>query len=164
MKRAFPFATVLTLAAFSVPAGGLAQSVPSASVSTPMSAPASASITTPAPTLSKAEDTKLEAHIKTLHQELRITPSEEPLWNAFANVMRTNDADMHQAFEARAKVTTMTAEQNMESYANLAEIHADGMQKLSAAFDTLYDSFPSDQKKSADKIFQKQAAIHARKH
>lgn len=179
MKRIFPSAAVLALMAVSLPAAAFAQSAPAAPMTaptpspmsspmsapsaTPMAAPMSTPMSTPAPALSKAEDAKLEAHIKTLRQELKITTAEEPQWDAFASVMRTNDADMHQAFEARAKVTTMTAEQNMESYANIAEMHADGMQKLSAAFTTLYDSFPDSQKKIADEVFQKQAKMHGNK-
>ncbi len=48
----------------------------------------------------------------------------------------------------------MTAPQNMQSYAQLAQVHADGMQKLSAAFQTLYDTFPASQKQIADAVFQ----------
>jgi hypothetical protein len=58
----------------------------------------------------------------------------------------------------------MSAEQNMQSYANLAQMHADGMEKLAAAFSTLYESFPAAQKTVADKLFQQQAVMHDVKH
>ena len=47
---------------------------------------------------------RVEARIKELHAQLRITPAEEPQWNEFAQVMRENARDMDQAFMQRAAV------------------------------------------------------------
>jgi hypothetical protein len=70
---------------------------------------------------------------------------------------------MNQAFQARAHVGSMSAPANMQSYAALAQVHADGMQKLSAAFQTLYDTFPDAQKKVADDVFQDKMSKHKAK-
>jgi hypothetical protein len=143
-------AAAILLAGFSLPAAALAQSM--APAATP---PATMPTTTAtAPALPPAQEQKLQAHIKSLHDELKITPAEEADWAQFAAVMRANADDMAQAFNARANVATMTAPQNMQSYAELAQVHADGMQKLSAAFQTLYDTFPASQKQRADAVFQ----------
>ncbi|HQT63070.1 MAG: hypothetical protein B7Z75_10225 [Acidocella sp. 20-57-95] len=128
----------------------------------PMAA-APMAVATPTPALPKDAAAKLEAHIKALHAQLKITAAEEPQWQQFADVMRTNAAQMHQAFESRAKVSTMTAPENMQSYADLAKAHADGMQTLAAAFSTLYASFPPAQQKLADKVFQDDMSKRAMK-
>jgi hypothetical protein len=147
------------LFAFALPVAVFAQSAaPGPGTAPAISAP-QASVS-----LSKSDDAKLEAHIKTLHDELQITPAEETDWASFAGVMRVNATNMHEAFDARARVTSMSAEQNMQSYANLAQMHADGMEKLAAAFSTLYESFPAAQKTVADKLFQQQAVMHDVKH
>jgi hypothetical protein len=129
---------------------------PAAFAQQTMAPPASPPATAPmaAPALPAAAQQKLDAHIKSLHDELQITKAEEADWAQFAAVMRANADDMNQAFQARASVGTMTAPQNMQSYAQLAQVHADGMQKLSAAFQTLYATFPAPQKQRADAVFQ----------
>ena len=44
----------------------------------------------------------------------------------------------------------MNAVESMQSYATLAELHAQDVQKLTAAFQTLYGSLSDAQKKAAD--------------
>ena len=48
------------------------------------------------------------------------------------------------------KVQTQTAAEMMQTYAMIAQQHAQDVQKLSTAFDTLYASLTPEQKKSAD--------------
>lgn len=159
----------LLLAAFAgLPAAAFAQATTAApaTMAPAAPAPAMAPAATPAataPMLPKAEEAKLDAHIKTLHNQLKITPAEEADWAQFATVMRANAYDMNQAFQARSNVGSMTAPANMQSYAGLAQVHADGMQKLSAAFQTLYDTFPDAQKKIADEVFQDKMSKHKAK-
>jgi hypothetical protein len=147
-------AAAILLASFSLPAAALAQSMTPATTPPATTPAATPTATASAPTLPPAQEQKLQAHIKSLHDELKITPAEEADWAQFAAVMRANADDMAQAFNARANVANMTAPQNMQSYAQLAQVHADGMQKLSAAFQTLYDTFPASQKQIADAVFQ----------
>ncbi|OYV49137.1 MAG: hypothetical protein B7Z77_08895 [Acidocella sp. 20-58-15] len=89
-----------------------------------------------------------------IHDQLKITASEEPAWKQFAQVMRDNAAQMDAAFHSRADISTMTAPENMQSYATLAQAHADGVKNLAAAFSALYATFPEAQQKIADKLFQ----------
>ena len=51
----------------------------------------------------------------------------------------------------------MGAEENMQSYAQLAQVHATNMQNLASAFQTLYVSFTAQQKQRADGVFRKSA-------
>lgn len=103
----------------------------------------------------------VEQHIDRLHAQLRITPAQQQQWDQFAQVMRDNAANMRQAVEQRgAQLASMTAAQDMQSYAQLAQQHAQDMQKLSAAFQTLYDSMSPEQKQTADAVFRGRA-VHA---
>jgi protein CpxP len=85
-----------------------------------------------------------------------------PLWNAFAQAMRDNAASTEQLFQQRAgAAATMTAVDNMHSYATLARAYADDTAKLSTAFDSLYASLTPTQKQAADTLFRQQATAKA---
>lgn len=97
---------------------------------------------------------RTEAHIKKLHAELTITPAQEDLWKNVAQVMRDNEKTMDELHKLRAeKTTSMTAVDDIKSYAAIAEAHADGLKKFVSAFEALYASMSDEQKKNADKIF-----------
>ncbi|MGH7152843.1 MAG: Spy/CpxP family protein refolding chaperone, partial [Acetobacteraceae bacterium] len=89
---------------------------------------------------------RVEHHIKQLHAELQITPAEQPQWDQFAQAMRENAQDMRQSFDQRG--------------AQLAQQHAQDMQRLTAAFQSLYDSMPSQQQQSADAVFRGRLGHH----
>jgi uncharacterized membrane protein YfbV (UPF0208 family) len=110
------------------------------------------------PVPGKNAEERVERRIKGLHAQLRITPTEQPQWDQFAEVMRQNARDMDQAFIQRAQqFETMNAVQNMQSYEQLAEEHAQHVQKLVPAFQALYDAMPDQQKQLADQVFRENA-------
>ncbi len=114
--------------------------------------------------LPKDAAAQVEHHIKRLHDQLGITPAEQPLWDQFAQVMRSNAAQITVVSNDRgSKLAAMDAADSMKSYANLAQVHANNMQKLAGAFQSLYDSFPDAQKKTADAVFRSAAPTGARK-
>jgi periplasmic protein CpxP/Spy len=101
----------------------------------------------------------VEQHIDRLHTQLRITPAQQQQWDQFAQVMRDNAANMRQVVEQRGtQLASMNAEQDMQSYAQLAQQHAQDMQKLSATFQALYDSMSPEQKQNADVVFRGRVA------
>lgn len=115
------------------------------------------------PALPKAISARVEQHIRQLHGELGITPAQQPQWDQFAQVMRANAAEINQAFTERAaKVSAMNATDNMQSYAQLAQVHATNLQKLASAFQSLYGSFPEQQQRVADNVFRKSNALPMR--
>jgi periplasmic protein CpxP/Spy len=145
------------------------------SVPTAMAQPQSAAVqgATPAPSAAEASpmaghpvagknaEERVEGRIKELHAQLRITPAEEPQWNEFAQVMRENARDMDEAFIQRAQqFPTMNAVQNMQSYEQISEQHAQRLQKLVPAFQKLYDAMPDQQKRLADQVFRANAEKH----
>jgi periplasmic protein CpxP/Spy len=109
----------------------------------------------------KNAEERVERRIKELHSQLQITPAEEPQWNEFAQVMRENARDMDQAFMQRSQqFSTMNAVQNMQSYEQISEEHAQRVQKLLPAFQKLYEAMPDQQKRVADQVFRANAEKH----
>jgi hypothetical protein len=104
-------------------------------------------------TASKAD--RVEARIKELHTKLKITPAQEQLWNNVAQVMRDNAKTMEALIKARSeKAGTMTAIDDLKSYGEIADAHADGLKKFIPAFEPLYAGMSEAQKKSADTLFR----------
>ena len=143
-------ATVLVLCAMPatvLPIGAFAQSSP------PVKAHVSGGSSETA--LLKGESNNVDAHIAALHRQLQITPAEETQWAAFAQVMRDNAAQMDAAFAQRGQTfEAMNAVQDMQSYAQIAEVQSANMQKLAVAFQSLYADFPAPQQKLADAVFR----------
>jgi phage shock protein A len=101
---------------------------------------------------------RVDERIASLHQQLKITPAQEPQWKAFADTMRKNGEQMDTLYQQRAQApATQSALENMRQYAAIAQAHADGMQKLVTAFEPLYTSMSADQKKVADTAFRERA-------
>ena len=106
---------------------------------------------------------RVEARIKELHTKLKITPAQEELWNNVAQVMRDNAKTMEALIKARSeKARTMTAVEDLKSYGEIAEAHADGLKKFIPAFEPLYAGMSDAQKKSADKLFRQHGRIKAK--
>jgi periplasmic protein CpxP/Spy len=170
MKLSGRAALVAGIALMSLPGVAMAQSAssppsaaqpPSAPSAAPSQSGASALPSAPAQSPSPTEQ-RVEARIKQLHGQLKITSAEETQWNQFAQTMRDNARDMDEAAEQRAQqFAMMTAVDNMQSYEKLAEDHVQHLQKLIPAFQALYDAMAPDQKKTADQVFRAGAEAHA---
>jgi protein CpxP len=146
MSRAAVFMAVLAAPVLAMPAVVFAQSAtPSAASS------------------AQGPGQNVDAHIQVLHEQLQITPAEEPQWASFAQVMRGNATQMEQALQARGtNLENMNAAQDMQSYAQLAQLQSGNMQRLAASFQTLYASFPPAQQKVADGVFRAKIAQHTK--
>jgi Spy/CpxP family protein refolding chaperone len=111
-----------------------------------------------------ARESRVEKRISDLHAKLKITPAQESQWNQFAQVMRDNARDMEQTYEQRRdRVQQMNAVDNMQSYAQIAQAHAQDVQKLVPAFQTLYNTFSPEQKQLADQLFRSYAERSAQR-
>jgi hypothetical protein len=99
-------------------------------------------------------DNLVEARITALHAKLTITPTQERLWSHVSQVMRDNEKAMDALDKAGSKhATTKTAVDEVKSYAEIAEVHAAGLQKFVPVFEALYASMSVVQKKNADTLF-----------
>jgi hypothetical protein len=145
ITRQFTYPTALTVAVVFLAFMALAISSPSRAAS-PEPGPAAA---VSAPTSDRAE-----ARIKDLHAKLNITPAQEELWKNVTQVIRDNARTMETLIKARSeKASAMTAVDDLKSYGDIAEAHADGLKKFVPAFEPLYASMSDAQKKNADKLF-----------
>jgi len=120
-------------------------------------------------TTTSAADTEaasIDSHITALHDELKITPAEEPQWAKVADAMRANAQNIDALLEKRHNdANTETAVDNLRSWNELAQAHADGSKALLDAFAPLYADMPDAQKKIADDAFrpaQSNAKSHAK--
>ena len=162
MKMILPnnFASTAAAALLFLPVTALAQSLPTPTAATPQVAPPPA-VSSPIaghPVAGKNAEERVERRIAELRTQLRITPAEQQQWDQFAGVMRDNARDMDQIFIQRAQqLGSMTALQNMQSYEQLADAHAQHLQKLVAAFQSLYEAMPDQQKQLADQVFHANA-------
>lgn len=131
----------------------LAGGVSAQSMSPATSSSSSASHTSKTHAQRRADE--IEQHINDLHSQLQITDAQSKQWDAYAQVMRDNARKAGEAFHERAqKMPTMNADEVMKSYAQLAQMHADDMQRLSSAWSDLYAVLSPEQKKTADSLFQ----------
>jgi hypothetical protein len=162
-------ATAMLLAALALPAAAFAQTTSPAAPQTPP-----AGTTTPAPAMPMAHPMKMMPHtaqgamaqvekrIAALHSQLHITAAQQAQWDQFAQVMRDNASAFGQAMEDRAgKAKSMSAVDSLQSYAELAAMHAQNVQKLATAFQTLYGTLSDEQMKAADVAFRRPMHGHS---
>lgn len=100
-------------------------------------------------------DVVAEHRIAELHSKLKITPGEEGSFADFAAAMRDNAQRMDGAVIAkRANAATATAVDQMKAYAELAQTHAEEVNRLIGPFSKLYDALTPEQRKLADQSFR----------
>lgn len=104
---------------------------------------------------SEANENRAELRIKELHTRLNILPAQETQWSAVATIMRDNAVTMDQLTQRRVdKASEVTAVDDLKSYGEISEAHAEGIRKLTPAFDSLYSAMSEPQKKQADLLFR----------
>jgi protein CpxP len=106
----------------------------------------------------KGTETKgetVEQRITNLRASLKITADQETKWNAVAQAMRENAANMDKLVAANRTTPpqNMSAVDDLKSYQKFAQAHVDGLKNLIASFDKLYTAMPDAQKKVADSVF-----------
>ena len=149
---------VLSLAAAALAVPGLtraqtAPQPPQATAPAPQAAPGQG---TGAAAATEAKTETVEQRIAALHDALKITPEQEPKWQAVAKAMRENAAAMDKLVaETQSRdPAKMTAVQDLETYSKFARAHVAGLKNLTDDFKALYAAMPADQKKIADQVFK----------
>ena len=96
-----------------------------------------------------------EKRIGKLHDSLKITPQQEALWVTVADTMRASD-DRIEALSTRRhdQLATMTAVQDLASYGEMSEAHAESVKAFHASFVPLYEAMSTAQKANADQVFR----------
>jgi hypothetical protein len=118
-------------------------------------APPAPAAPSPRPAAKATRADRVEARITMLHAKLAITPAQEPAWQNVTQVMRDNEQTMEALTKARAdKAKTLTAVDDLKSYAEINNAHAEGLKKFIPVFETLYGSMSDAQKAQADTLFR----------
>ena len=117
-------------------------------------APAATAEAAPRRTMSEMVDQR----IADMRSQLHITHAQEPQWARFAAVMRSNARALDRAYRRRGeRLDSMTALENMESYARIERRRAMDVQRLVPAFHALYASLTPEQRHAADELFRQRA-------
>jgi hypothetical protein len=102
-----------------------------------------------------AHEDRAELRISNMHAKLKITAAQEELWSKVAQVMRDDAKTMDHLTQARMDhAKDMTAVDDLKSYGEIADAHADGIKKLTPVFADLYAGMSDGQKKEADNLFR----------
>src|SRR5438552_2681691 len=82
----------------------------------------------------------VEQRITTLRASLKITSAQDVQWNAVAQAMRENAANMDKlvAVNRTTPPQSMSAVDDLKSYQRFAQAHVDGLKNLIASFEKLY--------------------------
>jgi periplasmic protein CpxP/Spy len=98
---------------------------------------------------------RVEARITDMHAKLKITPAQEDQWAKVGQVMRDNEKAIEPLINARKENSKgMSAVDDLKSYGEITDAHADGIKKFTPVFAALYDSMSDAQKKEADAMFR----------
>ncbi|HTJ94447.1 MAG TPA: Spy/CpxP family protein refolding chaperone [Pararobbsia sp.] len=144
-------ATLAAASSLAFASGAFAQTAASApAAASGAMAPAAAKIAK----FDQKADKRLEDRIKELHTELQITPQQEDLFGKVADTMRSNSQHMRELYEQRmAQTQKLNAVDDLKSYGDLAQAHADSVKSLESSFEPLYAALSDTQKKAADAAF-----------
>jgi protein CpxP len=108
---------------------------------------------------------RTEMRIESMHAKLKITKAQEEPWKAVAQVMRDNETALEPLMVERKKsAATMTALDDLKSYADITDAHLQGIRRFNPVFGALYASMSEPQKKEADTLFRRGPgkAMHAK--
>jgi hypothetical protein len=98
------------------------------------------------------------ARIKYIHDRLRITEEQEPLWDTVAQAIRETAGYLAPRLKDRLRAATSgSAPELLRSYETLGDAQLDSLKKIIAAFDPLYAGLSEGQKKIADAILREGA-------
>jgi len=97
---------------------------------------------------------RVDARIAELRSKLKVTAAQQDKWDSLTQVMRENAQQLDALSQARMQNTKMTAVEDLNTYSQMADAHAEGLKKFIPAFQALYDSMSEPQKKQADAFFQ----------
>ena len=102
------------------------------------------------PVQAPASAPNIEANIAQLHQRLQITPTQEPRFEALANVMRQNARMMPNA----PPPTNLDPIQGLRFAIQTGEQELVGLKRLLPALQAFYASLSPAQRQIADQVFR----------
>ena len=111
-----------------------------------------------------AHEDRTELRIKDMHAKLKITSTQEEQWAKVAQAMLDDAKTMDTLTQNRIDhAKDMTAVDDLKSYGEIADAHANGIKRLTPIFADLYANMSDAQKKEADTLFRKGDHKHGHK-
>ena len=109
-----------------------------------------------------AHEDRVELRVTSMHAKLKITQAQETQWAKVAQAMRDDAKRMDELTQTRMDhAKDMTAVDDLKSYGEISQSHADGIKQLTPVFADLYTSMSDAQKKEADALFRHGGPDHA---
>jgi hypothetical protein len=94
---------------------------------------------------------RAERHLDMLKAEIKPTPAQEPLWQAFAEKSKEQAGKGLQAFKNQQADTKLTAPERMAQMQTMLEGRLAAMKDVSDSFNRLYAALSPEQKQAADR-------------
>lgn len=107
--------------------------------------------------VNNAQESRVDAQIKELHDKLHITPAQEDKWKEVAESMQDTAKEVRSKLTNRAekvKTSSLTAVDELRAYQDLQQVQYDGVKRLVGPFEKLYATMTPPQQKNADAIFE----------
>src|SRR4051794_39566021 len=95
---------------------------------------------------------EIDRQIADLKKQLKIAPQQEPQFNAFAEVMRSNEQDLDKLMQQGSANQQPNAVEELKQAQQMTETQAAGLKRLVPALQALYDTLSDQQKKTADMV------------
>jgi periplasmic protein CpxP/Spy len=96
--------------------------------------------------------------------ELKITPAQEPLWQAFADRTKSEAGKGIQAMREQAKDENLTAPERMTRMTEIMKQRLAAMESVGDAFNRLYQGLTPEQRKIADERATRMARMYRGAH
>jgi len=93
---------------------------------------------------------RAEQHLSQFKSQLKITPQQEPLWQAFAEKMKANAGQGMKNMRENMQ-QSMTAPERMDKMTAMMKERLAAMESTHESFKRLYDALTPEQKATADK-------------
>ena len=93
---------------------------------------------------------RAERRLEFFKGELKLTPDQEPLWQAFAEKAKNEAGKGFKAMQERAADANLTAPERMAQMQKLMQERVDAMAGVHDSFNRLYGALTPDQKRIAD--------------
>jgi protein CpxP len=101
----------------------------------------------------QTKEMSVEQRLQTLHKQLKITAGQEDRWKDFATTVRDNETRMHDHLVKRHQAVKANAVDDLRSYGEITDEHAEAIKRLVKPFEALYNTMNDAQKKNADQVF-----------
>jgi hypothetical protein len=92
-----------------------------------------------------------EQRLNELKAQLKLTPQQEPLWQAYANKLKSEAGQGAKAMRDKAQDQVMSAPERMSMMMSMMKERMTVMQSANDSFKKLYDALSTEQKAIADK-------------